>query len=393
MVSTLNSAEDFSLAEGGPFHKAVVRMRLQDKQGKLAIAALCITWLPLVIITAIEGTLWTGTQLPFLKDYAMQARILVALQMVILIKVSINTNVAGVLKYISEALMNAEERESILSKALGRARKLTNSGMAEVVLLLIVMVATVSLVKGGVYSTLETGTTSWMAAPKTGNIALSAAGYWAVLISIPVFQFLFLRWLWRYFVWILLLFRLSKARLNLLSTHADRAGGLGILMLAQKSFNLVFVVGSVVLAGQFMVRLSKHPEYFDATRNEAIGYIILSIFFILIPLLFFAGKLTRIKYEGLQRLSFLGATLSQKFEREWVNDLPIEKRLEEKQVDPSLLFDYSGMYDQLQQLRIVPITLRDIIGIVIVLLVPFVPVLFIHFSIAELLQRLAGMLA
>jgi hypothetical protein len=73
------ASENFSLSEGGPFHNALVKMRLSDKQGKLVLVILCITWLPLVIITFIEGTLYSGIQLSFLKDVAMQARLLVAL--------------------------------------------------------------------------------------------------------------------------------------------------------------------------------------------------------------------------------------------------------------------------------------------------------------------------
>ena len=73
--------------------------------------------------------------------------------------------------------------------------------------------------------------------------------------------------------------------------------------------------------------------------------------------------------------------------------MPIEKRIEEQQVDPSLIYDYSGMYDSLQQLRTVPVTLRDTIGIVVSLYVPFLPILFVHFSVAELLKKIVGMLA
>ena len=43
--------------------------------------------------------------------------------------------------------------------------------------------------------------------------------------------------------------------------------------------------------------------------------------------------------DGLLHLGNLSAALSNKFESEWVNNLPIEKRIEEKQVDPSMLFD------------------------------------------------------
>lgn len=393
MDTNHNDAENFSLSAGGPFNEALVKMKLNNSQGKLALVALCITWLPLVIITAIEGTLYSGTQMPFLKDIAMQARVLIALPMLVFIKAVIDTKVMEVVKYIAEALMSPEERQLIISTAFRRAKKLTSSGLTEIILLIIVITATIGFVKGDVFSSLHAGTASWMTFTSQGSGTLSVAGYWAVLISIPMFQFFLLRWLWRYFVWTLLLFRLSKSRLNLLATHADRCGGLGIIMMAQRSFNLIFVAGGVVISGQFIAVLIKDPEAFNTIRSEAIAYIVISVVFILIPLLFFMGKLFKTKNEGLLHLSNLGATMSRKFEREWINDLPIEKRIEEKQVDPSMIHDYAGLFDSLQQLRTIPVTLRDVIGLAITLFVPFIPILFIHFSVAELLQKIAALLA
>ncbi len=393
METNPNNAGDFSLSEGGPFHRALLKMRLHNKQGKLALVGFCFTWVPLALITAIEGTLYSGTPLPFLKDVAMQARMLVALPMLILIKVAIDSKVIVVSNYISGSLISKDERQIIFTTVLQRAKKLTSSVIAEIILLLIVIAVTISLVKTGMYSALEGGTRSWMTSTKEGSPVLSVAGYWAVLVSIPMFQFLLLRWIWRYIVWISLLFRLSKARLNLWPTHADRAGGLGLIMMAQKSFNLVFVVGSVVLSGQFIAQIIEHPDFFKTIRGEAIAYIVISISFILMPLLFFTGKLYKTKNDGLLQLGILGAALSGKFDRKWVNDLPAEKRIEEKEVDPSILFDYAGLYDMLQKFRTVPVTLRDIAGMAIALFVPFIPILFIHFSVGELMQKIAGLLA
>ena len=391
MDSKPHNSSDFTLSGGGPFHKALRKLRIHNIK-RAAVAALCMTWLPLVIITGIDGTLFSGTQLPFLSDVAMQARVLVALPMLILIQFAIEVRVKAVLIYMIDTLVKEDERDIIRYKVLPRARKLISSGLTELLLLLGVIISTISMVKGGVYGGLEEGTTSWMISADDKD-SLSTAGHWAVLISIPIFQFLFASWLWRYIVWTTLLFRLSKPDLKILPTHADGAAGLGIIMLAQKSFNLLFVVGSIIISGQFILRLNKHPDQFHAIRNEAIGYILISIAFILIPLLFFSGKLLKVKNKGLQQLSVLSASLSAKFEHEWVNDSPIDTRLDENKSDPSLLFDYAGMYDLLQKLRVIPVTLNDIAGLAIALFIPFIPILFVRFSVGELLQKLGGMLA
>ena len=84
--------------------------------------------------------------------------------------------------------------------------------------------------------------------------------------------------------------------------------------------------------------------------------------------------------------------MSRKFESEWINDLSINRRMEQQKGDPSMLYDYSGIYGQLQKLRPVPITLRDIMSLALTLFAPFIPILFIHFSVGELLQKIAGLL-
>ena len=180
--------------------------------------------------------------------------------------------------------------------------------------------------------------------------------------------------------------------LNLQPTHADRAGGLGIILLAQRSFNLLFAVISVLISGALVTQLMENPDSFNTVRGEMIGYIVFCLVLLLCPLLFFTGKLVRIKNEGLVHLSNLGATLSRKFEAEWINDLPIEKIISNKQADPSMVYDYAGVYDAVQQLRIIPVTLRDVISMALILFVPFIPILLIHFSVADLLQKILGLL-
>jgi hypothetical protein len=386
------SSEDFSLSFGGPVHRATVKMRLQENQGKLLVVVLCFAWLPLLIITAIEGTLYSGTHLPFLKDVAMQARILVALPMLVIIKAFIDIKVIDVSKYLVDELMSPEDRQVFIKTILRTAKKWMSSALTDILLLMIVIGTTVNRVRGGVYREFETGTSSWMASANQGYEGLSVAGSWAVFVSIPIFQLILLRLLWRYFVWMMLLFRISKLRLILLPTHADRCGGLGILMMAQIRFNMIFVAGGAVISGQFITRLLSHPDSFNTIRNEVIGYVVVCIMCIFIPMLFFTRKLSKMRNDGLLDQSKLAATLSRRFEEEWENNLPLEKRIEQKLVDPSMVFDYSGIFDLVQQIRLVPITLRDIITMTAILIVPFIPILFIHFSVPELLQRIVTLL-
>ncbi len=392
MELTQQRKENFSFLEGGLFRNAQVKLGLHHSQGKLALIGLCFAWLPLAILAAIEGTLYSGVELPLLKDVAMNARLLLALPMLIAIRNIIDIKTTAVIKYFTESLLDAEGRERMMTITLPRIRKLACSSLTELILMLIVISFMLGLMKSGVYSGLQSGSTTWKFIGMADGNVISLAGKWAVFVSIPFFQFLLLQWIWRYLMWMLLMFRFAKAPLKLLPTHADRAGGLGIIILAQRTFNTIFIACSIVIASQLMVFISRHSESISTVRIEVIGFVIFCLILLILPLLFFAAKLVRTKQLGLLHLSKLSVELSSTFEKEWLNDIPLEKRIEDQHVDPSMAFDYASMYDSLQQLRVIPITLRDIISLAVMLLAPFIPILFIYYSAAEVMQKLLGLL-
>ena len=64
---------------------------------------------------------------------------------------------------------------------------------------------------------------------KDTHLHLTPAGYWYAFVSIPIFQFILLRWYLRLLIWFRLLWQVSRLNLRLISTHPDRAGGLAFL--------------------------------------------------------------------------------------------------------------------------------------------------------------------
>jgi hypothetical protein len=387
-----SGSENYSFIDGGLFRKVQMKLGVDNHQGVLAIAGICFAWLPLVILTIVEGTFYAGPDMPFMKDVAMHARILIALPVLILIRSVITIKTTAAIKYMSDSLLEGEKRQEMLSGTLPRMRKIACSSLTEIILILIIATSAFSLVQSGAYSELLGGATSWKFTNVQGTNVMSMAGKWAVYISIPFFQFLLIQWIWRYIVWIMLLFHFARLPLLLLPTHADRSGGLAILILAQRSFSFIFVAGSLVISGQLVVYIMNYPGDILMVQRVGIGYIILCVFLLIMPLLFFIAKLVKTKQQGLLRMSKLGTDMSRVFEKEWFNDTPLEKRIEDKHVDPSMAYDYASMFDNIQQLRVVPVTLRDIIGLVVTIALPFIPILFVYYSAAEVLEKIIGLL-
>ena len=54
------------------------------------------------------------------------------------------------------------------------------------------------------------GVATWYAAPNATGTHLTSAGYWYSFVSIPIMQFILLRWYLRLVIWFLFLWRVSQ---------------------------------------------------------------------------------------------------------------------------------------------------------------------------------------
>jgi hypothetical protein len=180
--------------------------------------------------------------------------------------------------------------------------------------------------------------------------------------------------------------------MNLQATHPDKAAGLGILMLAQKSLCSFFIAINIAASGELIARLLDDPASFNSIRKDGLGYIIIFVILVFLPLTFFIKKLIVVKEDGLIMLSKTGTSMSNKFERDWVNELSIEDKVSDAVVDPSTMQDYDTVFVSLEEMQMVPFALKDVIVITIMLFLPYLPIIILHFSVAELLERLLGLL-
>jgi hypothetical protein len=82
-TANLKDFPELSLIEGGPGNALMKRLRLIRPElgaasGRTAIILALLTWLPLLVLSLIEGLAFGGAKIPFLYDLAAHARFLVA---------------------------------------------------------------------------------------------------------------------------------------------------------------------------------------------------------------------------------------------------------------------------------------------------------------------------
>src|SRR5262245_37467532 len=92
-----------SLMLGGPLYQAYRRAHLSGDGLELLHRRLLFiplfAWLPLLVLSAIDGYAWSGVKVPFLLDVEMHARLLVALPLLIVAERVIHDRMPTVVRY------------------------------------------------------------------------------------------------------------------------------------------------------------------------------------------------------------------------------------------------------------------------------------------------------
>ena len=187
-----------------------------------------LAWLPLLVLSALEGQVLGGSAaVPFLLDVEVHVRFLVALPLLIVAELVVHQRMRFVVQQFLERNLIPESAMPRFDAAIASAFRLRNSVLAEVLLIAFVYVVGILIVWRH-YMALDTAT--WYATPSAEGSKLSLAGMWYGYVSLPIFQFLLLRWYFRLFIWTRFLWQVSRIELSLVPTHPDRVGGLGFLV-------------------------------------------------------------------------------------------------------------------------------------------------------------------
>src|SRR6185295_4831974 len=140
---------------------------------------------------------------------------------------------------------------------------------------------------------------SWHSLPDGRGMRLTLAGYWLMFASTPIFQFILLRWYFRFFLWFIFLFRVARLNLHLVPIHTDRAGGLGFLGRSPMAFAPVLIAQGAVLAGLIASRIFFDGQALRDFKVQVVGFVAFFVLATLIPLMVFAPQLAASKRAGL----------------------------------------------------------------------------------------------
>jgi hypothetical protein len=390
----LDSQPDFSLVLGGPLFQLLRRAHLSDdalalvKRRVLAISL--FAWLPLLVLSAIGGQMLGGdAKVSFLLDWDVHIKFLIVVPLLILAELVVHQRLhplAG--QFLKQDLIPESARPSF-DAAIASAARLRNSVVAEVLLIAFVYGFGV-LILWRHFMSLDT--TTWYATPTVGGSILSFTGMWYGFVSLPIFQFLVVRWLFRLFIWARFLWQVSRLDMNLVPTHPDRAGGLGFLSGALFAFIPLAAAFGAVLAGTLANRIfysgAKLPDF----KMQIAATVIILIFFFVGPLLVFVPKIAQVKRKGLLEYGALAQRYVREFDFKWLRGgAPADEPLVGSG-DLQSLADLANSFEVVRTMRMAPVVMQDIIRLAIATLIPIVPLLLTVMPLEDLLKMVLGLL-
>jgi len=152
----------------------------------------------------------------------------------------------------------------------------------------------------------------------TGH-GLSAAGWWHVLVSLPILLGLMLGWIWRLMVWTWFLASTSRLGLGLLPSHPDRAGGLQFIAYSPRIFVPVVLAMATVVAGTLADRVFLGGESPIGHEITPLATATILVLLFMAPPLVFTRTLLVAWHDGVFLYGDLASRMGARFEEKWMN--------------------------------------------------------------------------
>jgi len=373
------AASEFSLCTGGPVYYAGCRLGIAAGSRNLwqfGVAIAVITWLPLVILDAITAGQQPVT-ISFLHSLGTHVRLLFAIPMLFTAEALFDTRVPNVLRRILEIRMVLPEDMPRLMEAFRGAVRRRDSWLMETALIAL----TGMLIWAGLRTDVSVDVTTWRT---TANGALTPAGWWYTLVSIPMFQFLAWRWCWRLLIWGELLWKFSRLNLQLVPTHPDGAGGLAVLGVIHVDLAPLTLAGSAVLSSNYAEQILYANVPLQTFAVSLTAAVIGSALFLLGPLAFFSPRLIDTKQRGLLEYGTLASHYTRAFAKKWLgSEQPEEPML--GTADIQSLADLGNSFAFIRNMSVLPIGKQQIMFIFVAGALPFLPLILTVFPLEQLI--------
>jgi hypothetical protein len=345
----------------------------------------------LLVLSVIQGLAYNShLRIPFLRDFAVNVRFLVAVPILILAETRIDHELrTTVAHFFKSGLVKSTELpsfEAVIKKVL----RLRDHVLPEIIMLAVSVIP--SLTTRGM-EPMTGHVPTWHSLSGDASSTLSYAGWWFGLVSVPIFRFLLLRWTWRILLWTYFLRQVSRIDLHFVPTHADLAAGLGFLAEAQRSFSAIVFAGGSVISAQVANAIIYEGDTLRGLKFVMIGYCVFAMLLLTAPLLVVMPTLIKVRKRGLLEYGALEATYGQEFAAKWIKGKHRTGETPLGSDDIQSLADMGNSFVFVRDMRIVPVDKRTFVVLALAAALPLIPMLIFVTPTDELIRTLLKFLA
>ena len=331
----------------GPFYRLQLRLGLLSEDdlaaGRRALLFVGLAWIPAVLLAAVEGVaLHPQHDKALLLDFSIYA-FAIAIGAFVLMEQSADKRMAHLVGQFESRGIATESSLGQLFRARERMERRTGSWMAELAILVLAFALSWFWITKAV--TIAQGD-AWHGRMVDGIPSPTLAGWWALLFAMPLYWFLFGRWVWRFATWGLLLRDIARCDLRLVATHPDRCGGLAFMGHYPMAYTLFVFAESTVVSATVLKLIVHGNAELMGFKFALLGLIAFFAIALVLPLPVFTPKLVALKRRALDHYGTLASRHNLAFESKWIGPPPQEPAEEMLgSPDPSSLADFAGGYE------------------------------------------------
>lgn len=384
-----------SFTRHGPFYRLQHRLGLLSDTdlaaGRRALLFVAVAWIPAVLLAALQGhAVHEQHQQAILLDFSAYA-FAIAVAAFVLMEQTADQRMTWLIgEFVARGIAVEASRECLAAARRNMARR-TGSRVAEGVILVVAYLVSYAWITLGV-ERVEAGT--WFGRVGDGGMQLTLAGWWALLVALPLFWFLLGRWLWRFLTWGRLLGDVARCNLRLVATHPDRCGGLAFIGKYPTTYLLFVFAISTVVSATVLKAVVFSGASLMSFKFALLGLVLFLVVAFVLPLLVFTPVLRELKKQGLSRYGVLVSRHHLAFEEKWLGAAQGGGAPEDPLGSPDIssLADLSASYDLVQNIRLIPVTKQSIVPLVLVAFLPVAAVAATQAPIKAILDEAKGLL-
>jgi hypothetical protein len=353
-----------------------------------ALISVAICWVPLAVLTVLHGDFLRPDHAnAFALDFAAHARFLITAPLLILAESLCAPRLAAIVRHFRASGIVPETDGPAYDRAVDSTRRLLRSRRVEILAFVVAYALVAGLTMGG--ASLG-GVPLWHGTLAGHHPAPTPAGWWGLLVSLPLLLVLQLGWLWRVGLWARFLWLMSRMTLRLVPSHPDHAAGLKFVGYSLEAFvPLAFACG-VLTAGLVLNQVVHHGASPAQFRYLALGVAAFAVVLFGSPTLVFVRRLIQEHHRGVLAYGAFANRAGCEFEHKWLAEPVDEQTLRAPDFAPTnSLYAITGHAFAMSRL---PFDTRSVAALAGAALLPFVPIALLAVPVDVLLGKLRGIL-